>query len=384
MNINATFQKSGLYIHIPFCVRKCPYCDFYSTTDRTLIPAFVNALAAEMAMRPAPEQVFDSVYIGGGTPSMLRERDISRILETAHRAFAIEKGAEITIEANPGTISGNWLKGCRSAGINRINLGVQSFNDANLAFLGRIHTAGEAESALRTAEAAGFENIGLDLIYALPGQTPENWRADIAAALEYTPAHLSCYMLTFESGTAMDADRIAGCFTVAPESRQASFFLQAREQLLRHGYDHYEISNYAHSSHGRSRHNSKYWNNAPYVGLGPAAHAYAEPVRSWNVRSTRDYIRMISAGILPIGETEILDLEQQMIEAVYLGLRQADGIDYGIFHRRFGIDFLEMFSGVVGRFANSGDLVADGRGCRLAAKGMLLHEAIAGVFIDAI
>lgn len=384
MNENLFSQKAGLYIHIPFCIRKCPYCDFYSTTDRSLIEPFIEALMVEMALRPCPDLVFDSVYIGGGTPSILEEKAVSRIIAAVNKAFTIEPDAEITIEANPGTISGNWLKACRSAGINRINLGVQSFDDANLEFLGRIHTAGESETALKKSESAGFENIGLDLIYALPGQAPENWRDDLAAALRHAPAHLSCYMLTFETGTPMDTNRIAGLFHAAPESRQAAFFLDAREHLQKAGYDHYEISNYARSRALRSRHNAKYWNNAPYIGLGPAAHSYTEPVRSWNVRSVSDYIRLIAAGNLPVTQSETLDRQQRMIEAVYLGLRQSDGIDYRIFRRRFGADFMGMFSRIINRFTESGDMIADGRGCRLTGKGMLLQEAIAGEFIEEI
>jgi len=375
-------DPAGIYIHIPFCVRKCPYCDFYSVSDLATIPVFVDALIAEMTLRRQPEKVFDSIYIGGGTPTVLDQEQVCRILEAAGREFAIDPGAEITIEANPGTVSNARLRAFRSAGINRINIGVQSFDDANLEFLGRIHTAEDAKNALHMAEDAGFDNIGLDLIYALPDQTRRNWQKDLETAVDCAPAHISAYMLTCEPGTPLDSDRIAGRFKPAHDSRQAEFFMHARDFLRRHGYEHYEISNFARSARYRSRHNSKYWNNIPYVGFGPAAHSYAPPVRSMNVRSVAEYVEKIREGRLPVGETEKLNWQQLMIEAIYLGLRQAVGIDCAAFANRFGVDFKQMFSDLIGRFTAKGYLMEhDGR-IVLTGRGMLMQESIAEAFIE--
>ena len=386
--------NAGLYIHIPFCIRKCPYCDFYSISDFTMIQPFAEALTAEMRMKKDgggfDGVLFDSVYIGGGTPTVMGARAIGRIMAAAVKAFSIDPAAEITIETNPCAITRAQLADLRRIGINRINIGVQSFDDANLAFLGRRHTAADAVSAVGRAEKSGFENIGIDLMYALPGQKPENWQKDLEKALSMAPAHISAYMLTLEPGTPMDSARIAGKFVPQPNDVQGAFFMMTGRMLAEKGYDHYEISNFASASPDappkRSRHNAKYWNNHPYLGLGPAAHSYyPHPAcRSANVRSVRRYIGRIDGGKLPVKTTEALDSTQQMIEALYLGLRQADGIAFDVFNHRFQTDFMDVFSEPVERFEAEGLLVADGGACRPTLAGMRMQESLAAAFIDRI
>ncbi|MFW5936731.1 MAG: radical SAM family heme chaperone HemW [Desulfosalsimonas sp.] len=374
----------GLYIHVPFCIRKCPYCDFYSISDLSRQDEYVDALVSEMAMRARPEAVFDTVYLGGGTPSVLAPAQIEQILAAAHRHFAISADAEITLEANPGTVTQKSLSACRSAGVNRLNIGVQSFNDASLAFLGRIHSAGQAVAALQAAGRAGFENIGLDLIYGLPRQSQSAWHEDLSAAAAFFPSHISCYMLTFEPGTKMTADKDAGRFAPPAEQRVSAMFVQAAEFLSARGYQHYEISNFASGKSAKSCHNTKYWQNLPYIGLGPAAHSYIAPERFWNRRSVDAYIAEISSGHTPTAEIERLTDAQMMIEAIYLGLRQADGIDVPGFERRFGVDFEKRFGPVVARFVESGRMAADRRMCRLTRKGMLYLDSIAAGMIEMI
>lgn len=380
----AMSPKAGLYVHIPFCLGKCPYCDFYSITDLSLMQDFCDGLAAEMCMQQNGEfgkTGFDSVYIGGGTPTVMDAARIADILECACETFAVGPDAEITIEANPATIREDQLELLRRAGVNRINLGLQSFDDANLAFLGRLHTADDGWEALRIAEKSGFENIGIDLIYALPGQAPGNWQKELDRALFFNPAHISCYMLTLEPDTPMGKAEKTGTLVPAGEDMQREMFLMTAETLTGHGYDHYEISNFARSVRKRSLHNTGYWNNRPYLGLGPGAHSYAPPVRRANVFSVRRYLERVKAGRSPLEEAETLDVSQQMMEAIYLGLRQADGIRADDFNRRFQADFFSMFSDVIQTFVQNGCLKADHTGVRPALRGMLLQDSIAAAFI---
>lgn len=368
----------GIYIHVPFCLRKCPYCDFYSTDDLSGLPSYTDALIREMAMRTesVPGAVFDTVYLGGGTPSVINPSVTEQILQSAHRYFYILPDAEITMETNPGTITEESLAGYKAAGINRLNIGVQSFNDDNLAFLDRIHSAGQAAEALHAAKRAGFDNIGLDLIYGLPGQNKKSWQKDLAAAAAFSPSHISCYMLTFEPGTKMAADKEAGRLEPLSEDRVSAMFIQASKFLSGRGYEHYEISNFAASREYRSCHNRKYWLNAPYIGLGPAAHSYVEPERSWNFRSVEDYIEGVADNRLPTEGSEHLTSSQMMIEAIYLGLRQAEGIDIFGFEKRFGVDFENMFRPATAPLVRSGQMEIDGEGCRLTRQGMLYLDTI--------
>ena len=254
---------AGLYIHIPFCRRKCPYCDFYSVTGTERAADFLTALESEMRLYADRPLVFDTLYIGGGTPSVLSVEDIRRILRAAGNAFQILPDSEITLEVNPGTVTVEKLHRLRLAGINRISIGVQSFQQDNLEFLGRIHSSTEASASIRAARQAGFERIGLDLIYGLPDQSRAAWRADLEQALQFAPQHLSCYALTYEPGTPLSADRAAGRFQAAADETVAALFRETAAFLQDRGYEHYEISNVARGSDSRSRHNCKYWNFAP-------------------------------------------------------------------------------------------------------------------------
>jgi oxygen-independent coproporphyrinogen-3 oxidase len=384
-------QPAGLYIHIPFCLKKCPYCDFYSITDPSFHPAFLDALSTEMRLNRDVDLVFDTLYIGGGTPSVLDETSIHQMVETARRSFKILPGAEITLEVNPGTVTLEKLKGYRRAGVNRINIGVQSFNSANLGFLGRIHSGRDAELALRWARSAGFDNIGLDLIYGIPDQTPASWRKDLKAAIEFRPQHLSCYILSFEPGTPMDRDRKKGRFEPMSEDRVCDLFETTVKFLRDHGYVQYEISNFAREDIGesglgnagdnRSRHNTKYWTFAPYLGLGPSAHSFIEPERFWNHADVGKYIRDLARGKLPLAEKELLVQDQLMTEAIYLGLRQTRGISVDAFDEKFGVNFRGAFGEVIADLEERGLMECSHGRCALTSKGMLVLDSIAALFI---
>ncbi|MCP4688387.1 MAG: coproporphyrinogen III oxidase family protein, partial [Desulfobacterales bacterium] len=247
-------------------------------------------LIEEMALTHGGAFRFDSLYIGGGTPTVLDPRMIDRIIDSAHHRYTILPGAEITMEANPGAVDAAGLRAYRAAGVNRINIGVQSFHEENLRFLGRIHSSGDARLAMEWAGKAGFDNLGIDLIYGLPDQTKDAWLVDLRNAVLGSPAHLSCYMLTYESGVPMDRDRRMGKFTPLAESPSAELFTTTIEFLEARGYAQYEISNFARSRELRSRHNQKYWTHAPYLGFGPSAHAFIPPERRWNRAGVREYI----------------------------------------------------------------------------------------------
>jgi len=384
-------QPAGLYIHIPFCLRKCPYCDFYSITDASFHRAFLDALSTEMRLNRGIDLVFDTLYIGGGTPSVFDEKSIHQMVETARRSFKILPGAETTLEVNPGTVSLEKLKGYRRAGVNRINIGVQSFNSTNLAFLGRIHSNQDADLAIRWARSAGFNNIGLDLIYGIPDQTPALWLKDLKAAIEFEPQHLSCYILSFEPGTPMDRDRKKGRFEPMSEDRICDLFETTEKFLTDHSYVQYEISNFARESIGesdlwiagdnRSRHNTKYWTFTPYLGLGPSAHSFIEPERFWNHADVGKYIQGLAQGKLPLAEKESLTLDQLMTEAVYLGLRQTRGISVDAFYEKFGVNFPGTFGEIIADLEEKGLMECSHGRCALTSKGMLVLDSIAALFI---
>jgi len=373
--------NGGLYIHIPFCVCKCAYCDFYSVSDLNLKPAFLKALSAEIAAAEAGPLAFDTVYFGGGTPSILDPVEVEGIIDQLNSRFRLAGPVEVTIEANPGTVDSEKLKGFRSAGVNRINIGVQSFREENLRRLGRIHSAGQSRDAVAAARRAGFEDVGLDLIYGLPGQTMGAWTMDIENALAYDPEHLACYVLSVEPGTALAEDERLGRFRPASEEDTAGLFLATSERLARRGYHHYEISNFARGAASGgdarvSRHNSKYWAYAPYLGFGPAAHSFQPPRRFWNHRDVRRYIAELQAGRRPPGGEESLSVDQQMLEVVMLGLRTSAGIDRADFKARFGRDFNERYGASADELAARGLLTLENGRCAPTRQGMLFLNTV--------
>ena len=384
-------QLAGLYIHIPFCLKKCSYCDFYSITDLSLQPVFLDALASEMIMTRELDKGFDTLYIGGGTPSVLNIKSIEIIIKTAYQCYNILSNAEITLEVNPGTVTLEQLKGYRKAGVNRINIGVQSFNSANLSFLERIHSARDAQMVVKWAQRAGYENIGLDLIYGIPGQTTSLWLKDLHSALEFHPQHLSCYMLSFEPGTPMHKDLQNRVFNPLPEHLVCEFFETTQSFLNANGYVQYETSNFARevidesgiksAQSNISRHNVKYWNFSSYIGLGPSAHSFIEPQRFWNHSNVKKYVQELSTGRLPRAGKESLSREQLMIEAVYLGLRQTKGIVVDEFDKKFGVIFEAMHAETIADLEEKGLVKMSQNRCALTAKGMLYLDSIAAMFI---
>ncbi len=329
-------DNPGLYLHIPFCEIKCRYCDFFSVTELSRITDFLDAICREMNLRGNVFKFFDTLYIGGGTPSVLRPDQLNRLLEHLHQHFEISKEAEITLEANPADISVSVMKELRSLGINRLNIGVQSFDNRILEFLGRRHNGRQAIRAIEASLQAGFGNFGIDLIYGIPGQKRNTWIKTLEQALTFQIPHLSCYQLTVEPETPLGQSYKKGLFLTPDNDELFELFMDTSEFLEKAGYCHYEVSNFARGDSRISRHNSKYWHHIPYLGLGPSAHSFDGEKRWMNVRSLEDYIQRLNQGKLPMEFCENLTREELQLEALFLGFRTRAGIDLDDFEEKFG------------------------------------------------
>jgi oxygen-independent coproporphyrinogen III oxidase len=328
----------GLYIHIPFCLKKCDYCDFYSVTTVARIPDYIGALSKEMEMVQGQWGAFDTLYLGGGTPSVLAISQVREVLTRIQENFALLPEAEISVEANPGDLDLMYAEGLCEAGVNRLTIGVQSFDQRVLDFLGRRHTVQHAEMAIEASRKAGLDNIGLDLIYGVPGQSLESWLSTLEQALRFEPEHLSCYQLTVEDRTPLGIKVQRGEIAAPGENLQHTFFMKTSEFLEHAGYIHYEVSNFAKDMTWASRHNQKYWDHTPYLGLGPAAHSFQTNRRWWNYRSLDQYVSDLKSGYRPVEEMETLTMEQLGLEALYLGLRTRKGIRLQDFSDRYHMD----------------------------------------------
>ncbi|MCK5148551.1 radical SAM family heme chaperone HemW [bacterium] len=320
--------QTGIYIHIPFCRVRCHYCDFYSHGDALgSIPMYVDAVCREInlyAGRINPA-IITSIYLGGGTPSLLSIRQIHMILHEIKTRFRCEENPEISIEANPGTIDAEYLTQLSLQGINRLSLGIQSFCDRELTMLGRIHSADEAREAFQSARSAGFKQIGIDLIYGLPGQNVDQWQRSLKEAIALSPEHISAYALTWNDDTETGRRIECGDLPRPEEEMLAQQYQLAVTMLENAGYEHYEVSNFARSG-CRARHNAAYWTGRPYLGLGASAHGYLPPVRYWNISDIDQYVHAIKDEKLPLAGSEELRPDQERIEQIALGLRTSEGI----------------------------------------------------------
>src|ERR1700683_54987 len=379
----------SLYAHIPYCQAKCAYCDFNSHAA-TVWPEddYTCALIAELEHRaeqaPFKGNSVSTIFFGGGTPSLFQPASIAKVLEAADKAFGIEADAEITLEANPGTVTQEKLDGFRAAGVNRISFGAQSFNDATLKFLGRIHNSDETREAAKMAHRAGFERLNLDLIFAVPGQSTTDVMRDIEEAAALEPDHISAYNLTFEEGTAFFTEMRHGRIRPLESDEQAEMYAAVREELPARGYGMYEISNYARP--GREcRHNLTYWRNETYLGLGAGAHNFARDGaggrRWWNERGPARYIAMaLESGIAETGN-ETVAPKVSMGEFVFLNLRLRDGFALEDFALRFGASFEEIFGSRTVRLFEGGLLENQGGRVRLTDRGLELADSVFAEFV---
>ena len=366
----------GLYVHIPFCRSKCPYCAFYSVASHSLIPLWLGAFKKEVIYYRDRFGRFDSLYLGGGTPTQLEVRALASVMGQIFTHLDFAPDAEITIEANPCDLTQEKITGLRALGFNRINLGVQSFDDRALSFLGRVHTVREAENALESLRSCGFENIGVDLIYGFEGQSLRQWVNTLKRAIAFQPEHLSCYQLSIEMGTPFGRLKDKGLNKSVSEEDQCSYFLKTSQFLENQGYTHYEISSFARERIYYSRHNRKYWHHIPYLGLGPSAHSFCGSSRWWNVRSIRKYSKMLECGKRPIEGKENLSDEQLRLESIALGLRTKEGVDLKEIAHNLRSN--EMLSG----FCDSGFLRVKSGRVTPTKKGFLVADYLSSCFLD--
>ena len=317
----------GLYVHVPFCRSKCPYCGFYSIPSRAPIDAWMVGLKREILSHKDRFDQFDTLYLGGGTPTFLSTEVLEKVMAYLFGHFHFTPNAEITIEGNPFDITRNKANSLKKMGFNRFNLGVQSFNDDILKFLGRRHSVENAEDAMGHLRSAGFKNIGLDLIYGLKAQSMKTWINTLHRALAFEPEHLSCYQLTLEKGTVFNRRSHEGNRITLSEKTAAAHFLSTSAFLENKGYSHYEVSNFARGERFEAHHNRKYWRHVPYLGLGPSAHSFDGKKRWWNVRSVKKYGGALKKGQFPIEGSEMLTKEQIRLESLALGFRTRRGVD---------------------------------------------------------
>jgi len=364
-----------LYIHVPFCRSKCGYCDFYSLPDPDgLAEAFVRAVLQELQRNSdCLAATLQSVFVGGGTPTVLKIPLLKQLL-AAVRPY-LDDRTEFSVEANPCTVSDGVAAVLSDSGVNRVNIGAQSFVPDELSVLGRTHSTGDIDAAWTALRRARIPRLGLDLIYGVPGQTAETWRRSLETALDLKPDHLSCYALTIERGAPMQRRFDSGELTEMSESLQADCYHAAVRTARTARLEQYEISNFA-APENRCMHNLTYWRNRPYVGLGPAAASYVNSVRRTNEPDVEAYISALASGRRPPSRSEKLTGRAEMGETIMLALRMVEGLDRRQFARRFGCDAAEAFAGTVRRYRRQGALVLTDTHLRIAPQAMLVSNTI--------
>ncbi len=375
-------EAAGLYIHVPFCSAVCPYCDFAVLRgDENRRRSYVDSLLAEIASWRDHFEPVDTVYFGGGTPSLLTVDQIAEILEALREAFVLLPDTFLTMEFNPEDARPKMLRELRRLGFGMISLGVQSFAPASLTFLGRRHSAAQGKQSVLDARESGFEIVSLDLIYGLPGQGRKEWIKELDTALDLRPDHLSCYQLTLEPGTSFGKRASRGAMKALAENDQADLFLETHRRLQENGFGAYEVSNFARSEQHRSPHNRKYWRHTPYLGLGPSAHSFRDKTRWWNHRHLETWKRELASGRAAIAETEELSEAQLALEFLMLSLRQPTGVDLDAFVETFGCELLEGNRQLLERLEAETLLEVHGRRLRPSLRGLAVAEGLASSFV---
>ena len=333
-------RAPGLYLHIPFCSAICPYCDFYVLTGGTERHRhFFDSLEKECELwKNDWKQPFETIYLGGGTPSALSPQELERLFETVERTLPLTESPWIQFEANPEDTNRDSVLAWRNLGIDTLSLGIQSFNDQRLGFLGRRHSSSSARESVRVAKTAGFSTLSIDLIFGLPEQSPMEWRSELEAAVALEPDHVSCYQLTIHERTSFGYRRDRGQLSEMPNGQQAELFRLTHSFLADHGYEAYEVSNFARGESHRSRHNQKYWDHVPYLGLGPSAHSFRGRSRWWNERKIPSWQKRLANQDRPIAGSENLTNSQLALEAIMLGLRTSQGVDLEAIGERYQVE----------------------------------------------
>jgi len=365
----------ALYVHVPFCLRRCAYCDFYSRVlDAEQADRYLAALAVELDRRAdCFRRPAETIFLGGGTPTSLGAGRLAALLELLAPFAGAE--TEFSVEANPGTVDDRLAATLTAGGVNRVSVGAQSFRDEELALLGRIHAGEQIAQAVACVRRAGIGNVGLDLIYGVPGQSPATWEASLRAAADLEPEHVSCYALSYPPGTALAADLGAGRVAEMPEDLQRACYDRTVERLAEAGLEHYEISNFARPGR-RCRHNLVYWHNRPYVGLGPGAVSYVAGAREKNLPDLDAYAASLAAGETPPREVERITGRSLLAETLMLGLRLVEGVDRAAFGERFGQDPVEAFEPVLRRYEALGAVTISETHVRLTREALFVSDTV--------
>ncbi len=377
-------KNIGVYIHYPFCSRKCFYCDFYSITELSLTEMFIDYLIKELEIffseHKSYEFIADTLFFGGGTPSILTPAHLKLIMASLEQYAKLSDNPEITVECNPGSRINQHLEGYLDAGINRLSIGVQSFNDDELKFLQRIHDSEQASNTIRTARLAGFGNINLDLIFSLPGQTKEKLGSSIDKALALETDHISAYSLIYEEGTPLHRGWSRGLINKNDDGYESELYFFLIDELAKSEYEQYEVSNFAKPGK-KCRHNLNYWNSGEYLAFGPSAHGYLNGIRYGNVRDLRKYFEMIDNNDLPLDFTETISPKEELTETMLLSLR-AEGLDVKKFDVKFNTDILFVCRKELEEYHSLGLIYPAGEKIRLTPRGYAVCDSICVKLIE--
>ena len=367
---------AGIYIHIPFCKTRCAYCDFYSTTHEELKQQYVDAVCKELVQRKdyLKGETIDTIYIGGGTPSQLDINQLNALFATIETHFPLNKYPEITIEVNPDDVSDSYAEGLKQTPVNRVSMGIQTFNDDVLRSLFRRHTEQIARMATTRLREKGFQNISIDLMYGLPGETIEQWENDLQQAIALNVEHISAYHLTYEEGTPLHRRLQKGEVSEVSEELSLTFFNMLIDTLTKAGYQHYEISNFC-KPNMHSRHNSSYWQGIAYLGCGAAAHSFDGTSRQWNIADIRAYIKGIESNE-PCFDIETLDTPTRYNEYIMTGLRTSHGICFNEVAQRFGQSLAASCKKSATPHLESGKLIMENHRIKLSREGIFVSDAI--------
>lgn len=377
-------HTSSLYIHIPFCASKCYYCDFNSyVSNSETMERYLDALDFEM-QQVASRYTYEplkTVFFGGGTPTMLDTRQTYRMMEMLHRHFQLDPAVEISVESNPGTVDAEKLRALLDGGANRLSFGVQSFDNGLLKSLGRLHDQDTVYRSYEWARKAGFSSINFDLMFGLPGQTINDWAATIQRLLELEPEHVSTYSLKIEEGTPFYTWHERGRLVLPPEDTEVQMYDIIIDTMGRHGYQMYEISNFAKAGHD-SKHNQVYWRNEPYLAVGSGAHGYVEGIRYVNEKSIPTYIDKCLAGTRPLIESQVIDDRIEREDTMMLGLRLMNGVSHERFLQRHGESIHDVFGDVVQSLVEKQLVLDDSTGIRLTRRALPVANEVFGAFLD--
>lgn len=377
----------SLYIHIPYCDTKCVYCDFYSIENHESKKEFLNSLLKEIsivAQTYSKQDIFETIFFGGGTPSLLSPNELESILLSLNNNFTVSENAEITLEANPGTVNLEKLKSYRSLGVNRISFGVQSFHEDELKFLSRIHSVDQARDAVNLSRKAGFDNLNIDLMFSLPKQTEQKLKYSLNEAFQLSPEHISAYSLIVEPNTPLFNLVKNKIVSPLPPDDDADLYKVTLEEMEKNGFHQYEVSNFCKSGF-HSKHNSNYWNHSNYLGFGPSAHSFWKinsnnAKRWWNHRNITQYCNDISNGILPIFSSEQLTTKELLQESLFLGFR-SQGIEVKSFNKEYGFDIFTKYSSNINRYIQENLMMFENNMLRLTQQGYMVCDSISESFL---